>query len=131
MEAPSSPSERKRVMGVKDRSPDLRLASTFPESARWAYLQWLIGTSDRAKVTKLTFLAVAIRTAIQASALTVAGQWRSFTAFPNILTIAVVWFAARTESSRDDMKQTFMSSMVINATRREVKTTLGLESRAD
>ncbi len=82
-------------------------------------------------MTNLTFLAVAIRTAIQASALTVAGQWRSFTAFPNILTIAVVWFAARTESSRDDMKQTFMSSMVINATRREVKTTLGLESRAD
>jgi len=34
-------------------------------------------------------------TADEAGALTVAGQWRSFTAFPSILTIAVMKRAAR------------------------------------
>ena len=34
-----------------------------------------------------------MRTKIQAVALTVAGQWRNFTAFPNILAIAVLFLA--------------------------------------
>ena len=34
-----------------------------------------------------------MRTAGETGALTVAGQWRSFTAFPSILAIAVVGFA--------------------------------------
>ena len=34
-------------------------------------------------------------TGIEAGALTVAGQWRSFTAFPSILAIAVVYYAAQ------------------------------------
>jgi hypothetical protein len=40
-------------------------------------------------------------TAIEASALTVAGQWRSFTAFPSILAITVVSYTARSVSSED------------------------------
>jgi hypothetical protein len=36
-------------------------------------------------------------TGIEAGALTVAGQWRNFTAFPGILAIAVVKCAARAE----------------------------------
>jgi hypothetical protein len=48
-------------------------------------------------------------TAVEAGALTVAGQWRTFTAFPSILTIAVMRYAARYRGSSDGMKQTFMS----------------------
>jgi len=40
------------------------------------------------------FPALADRTGRWTGALTVAGQWRSFTAFPSILAIAVVGFAA-------------------------------------
>jgi hypothetical protein len=70
--------------------------------------------------------ALADTTAIEASALTVAGQWRSFTAFPSILAITVVRYAARYGSSGDGMKQTFMPSIVINVARREVKAIMRL-----
>ena len=40
----------------------------------------------------------------EAGALTVAGQWRTFTAFPNILAIAVVCDAA-TRSCRNDVME--------------------------
>jgi hypothetical protein len=54
-------------------------------------------------------------------ALTVAGQWRSFTAFPSILAIAVVSCAAFCKGSRYGMKQISMPSTFIDGKRREVK----------
>ena len=54
-------------------------------------------------------------------ALTVAGQWRSFTAFPSILTIAVMNFAARSESSLYAMERFSMTSTFIARLGREVK----------
>jgi hypothetical protein len=49
-----------------------------------------------------------------AGALTVAGQWRNFTAFPNILAFAVVRFAALFSSSRYAMEQFSMTSTFID-----------------
>jgi len=56
------------------------------------------------------FPALADRTGRRAGALTVAGQWRSFTAFPSILAIAVVGFAAPQGSSRYAMEQFSVTS---------------------
>jgi hypothetical protein len=42
-------------------------------------------------------------------ALTVAGQWRIFTAFPSILAISVVYKAAQLRRSRDVMEQVSMT----------------------
>jgi hypothetical protein len=42
-----------------------------------------------------TVMEVTETTVIEAGALTVAGQWRNFTAFPSILAISVVSCAAR------------------------------------
>jgi hypothetical protein len=58
----------------------------------------------------------------KAEALTVAGQWRSFTAFPSILAIAVVNCAAPLEGSRDDMERFSMTSTFIAEPGWEVKT---------
>ena len=52
--------------------------------------------------------ALAATTAEGTGALTVAGQWRTFTAFPSILAIAVVKKTAHFPSRDDDMKLTFM-----------------------
>jgi hypothetical protein len=49
-----------------------------------------------------------ITTGLRAGALTVAGQWRIFTAFPNILAIAVVNVAVPWRNSRYIMKAIFM-----------------------
>lgn len=46
---------------------------------------------------------------MRAGALTVAGQWRSFTAFPSILAIAVVESTTPWWSGSDVMKQTSMT----------------------
>jgi len=54
-------------------------------------------------------------------ALTVAGQWRSFTAFPSILAIAVVGCAALCQGSRYGMEQISMLTIFINRKGREVK----------
>jgi hypothetical protein len=55
-------------------------------------------------------------------ALTVAGQWRNFTAFPSILTISVVDYAAPLWSRNDDaMNAISMVSTFINGSGREVK----------
>ena len=62
-----------------------------------------------------------IRRAHRQVALTVAGQWRSFTAFPSILTIALVNFAARSESSLYAMERLSMTSTFIARLGREVK----------
>jgi hypothetical protein len=49
---------------------------------------------------------------LRAGALTVAGQWRSFTAFPSILAIAVVGCAAVFEGSRYAMEQISMPQLL-------------------
>jgi hypothetical protein len=53
-----------------------------------------------------------------AVALTVAGQWRNFTAFPNILAFAVVKFAALYSGSHYAMEQISMTSTFIDENRR-------------
>jgi hypothetical protein len=64
-----------------------------------------------------------------AGALTVAGQWRSFTAFPFILAIIVVTSLLESwRSSRDAMERTSMTSTFIVVIEREVKET-GLACR--
>jgi hypothetical protein len=62
-------------------------------------------------------------------ALTVAGQWRSFTAFPSILAIMVVKGAAQWLSSRYAMERFSMTSTFINASCGEVKVTNSAELR--
>jgi hypothetical protein len=54
------------------------------------------------------FPALANRTSRAAGALTVAGQWRSFTAFPSILAIAVVVCAALYKGGSYSMERTSM-----------------------
>jgi hypothetical protein len=46
----------------------------------------------------------------EAGALTVAGQWRNFTAFPSILAIAVVSWAAESSSCNDVIETASMTS---------------------
>jgi hypothetical protein len=60
-------------------------------------------------------------TARKTGALTVAGQWRTFTAFPNILAIAVMSGAAARGSGSDGMETTSMTSTFIAASGRDVK----------
>jgi hypothetical protein len=61
-------------------------------------------------------------TVTEAGALTVAGQWRNFTAFPSILAITMVKCAAQVRvSSRDAMERVSMTSTFIAAILREVK----------
>jgi hypothetical protein len=57
----------------------------------------------------------------KAGALTVAGQWRNFTAFPNILAIAVVSGAAASGCSSDAMESISIASTFIAGKGREVK----------
>jgi hypothetical protein len=88
--------------GVQDRSPDLRLFSHLPK--RQAKKSGLLSVvfSGHSREAKQPWLnsCLSIRSPIawwtrrEAGALTVAGQWRIFTAFPNILTIAVMNCAA-------------------------------------
>ena len=60
------------------------------------------------------FPALAYGTSRWAGALTVAGQWRSFTAFPSILAIAVVVCAAICKGSRYGTEQISMPSTFID-----------------
>ena len=95
MKAPSFPSERKRVGGAEDRSPDLRLFQ--PPSHERTQRGWSAVVDEGLRSVRKNpgwFPALAERTGQCAGALTVAGQWRSFTAFPSILAIAVVGCAA-------------------------------------
>jgi ABC-type uncharacterized transport system permease subunit len=64
------------------------------------------------------FPALTYGTGLRAGALTVAGQWRSFTAFPSILAIAVVSCAAFCEDSRYSMEQISMPSTFIDVKER-------------
>jgi len=63
------------------------------------------------------FPALPDRTGRLAEALTVAGQWRNFTAFPSILAIAVVSCAALCSGSRYAMEPFSMTSTFINGNR--------------
>jgi hypothetical protein len=54
-----------------------------------------------------------ILTGTEAGALTVAGQWRTFTAFPSILAIAIVNCTAPQKSSLNIMKRFSMTSTFI------------------
>jgi hypothetical protein len=54
-------------------------------------------------------------------ALTVAGQWRNFTAFPSILTIAVMSCAAHLLSSSDVINPISMISSFVAGAAYEVK----------
>ena len=67
------------------------------------------------------FPALPNRTGRLAGALTVAGQWRSFTAFPNILAIAVVGHAALKSSSRYAMEDVSVTSTFIAGDALKVK----------
>ena len=92
---PSFPSERKWVKGARTGLLTCAIPATFPQ-ARSAELavQWFTrGLRDGRKLPGW-FPALTRRTGRWAGALTVAGQWRSFTAFPSILAIAVVDCAA-------------------------------------
>ena len=73
----------------------------------------------------------------EAGALTVAGQWRNFTAFPSILAIAVVSCAAVSSSCGDVMEAASMTSTFIAGTtsdrqnaQRRVWTEHGLAERS-
>jgi hypothetical protein len=57
----------------------------------------------------------------EAGALTVAGQWRSFTAFPSILAIAVMSAPLPLREGSNDMEATSMSSTFIDGRGGEVK----------
>ena len=100
--APSFPSERKRVEAP--RTGLLTCACLQPPSqsrASAAQLQWLNGHSAcsgraLAEILSCHWLDT---TAQEAGALTVAGQWRNFTAFPSILAIAVMSSIARSCAS--------------------------------
>ena len=59
--------------------------------------------------------ALAQTTAEEAGALTVAGQWRNYTAFPSIQAIAVVNSIARLASNHRVIKQPLTTSTFIKA----------------
>jgi hypothetical protein len=63
-------------------------------------------------------------TGFEACALTVAGQWRNFTAFPSILTILVVNSAAISQSSVKPRNQISLTRTFISGARWEVKNEL-------
>ena len=73
------------------------------------------------------FPALANRTGRRAGALTVAGQWRSFTAFPSILAIAVLGCAALFEDSRYGMEEISMPTMFIDGAARRSQNERGKE----
>ena len=115
--APSFPSERKRVKSAEDRSPDLRLFQPPSQvQAMLARLQWSVRGPFAVREypwLKSCLGPVNETTRTVAGALTVAGQWRSFTAFPSILTIAVLNCAAPRKGSLYAMEQFSMSSTFI------------------
>jgi len=111
MKAPSFPSERKRVEGARTGLLTCASTSHLPTDApRGGDLQWFTECLRDGRKDPGWFPALADTTSLWAGALTVAGQWRSFTAFPSILTIAVVVFAAPRGSRRYAMEQTSVTS---------------------
>ena len=116
--APSFPSERKRVKSAEDRSPDLRLLQPPSQSrGRERHTSPVVVGSFRIARNfpwlNSCFLPSSNSTGAKAEALTVAGQWRSFTAFPSILAIAVVKALPKTIRQPCLMETTSMTSTVI------------------
>jgi hypothetical protein len=115
----------KAVEDAKDRSPDLRLFQ--PPSQKQAFELVFSGFTGLEKSIKRPWLnscphPLPESTVAEAGALTVAGQWRNFTAFPSILAITMVKCAAQLRvSSRDAMERVSMTSTFIAAYLREVK----------
>jgi hypothetical protein len=109
MNAPSFPSERKRVEGTRTGLLTCAFPSHLPTGAP---KRITCSGSQRISATGGKTLAGSLpspdRTGRWAGALTVAGQWRSFTAFPSILAIAVVDCAALCRDSRYGMERTSM-----------------------
>ena len=93
--APSFPSERKLVEHARTGLLTCALPATFPQARPSGFaMQWFMRGFRNGRKVPGWFPALAYRTGRWAGALTVAGQWRSFTAFPSILAIAVVDCAA-------------------------------------
>jgi len=87
-------------------------------------LQWLDAGSAQSETHGLKSCsnpAPLYTTAGKTGALTVAGQWRSFTAFPNILAIAMMSGAEAQGRSSDVMETTSMTSTFIAGSTWEVK----------
>jgi hypothetical protein len=81
----------KAVEDAKDRSPDLRLFQPPSQRQAWKLIfSGLAGPHAKHMQAMTDFLPSIQSTMMLAGALTVAGQWRSFTAFPSILAITVV-----------------------------------------
>jgi hypothetical protein len=82
-------------LNAEDRSPDLRLIQP-PSQQRILEIrhQWFNGVFSLHQRLRLTSCPSPNTTGSKAVALTVAGQWRTFTAFPSILAIAVISRAA-------------------------------------
>ena len=93
--APPSPSERKRL-SIKDRSPDLRLGG--PSRSHAPVVEQIAALADGCSSR------FPDSTRAGSGALTVAGQWRIYTAFPCILMIAVVASLARRSGGEAVMK---------------------------
>jgi len=87
-------------------------------------LQWLEGNIRKRRTDLVEILFdsnVLYRTGTKAGALTVAGQWRNFTAFPNILALARMSGAAARSCDSDDMEAISMTSTFITGIECEVK----------
>jgi hypothetical protein len=83
--APSFPSERKRFRAPRTGLLTYAFTSHLPRDQPFRVsLQWFESTIAQAKVSRLATVCISTTT-VQAVAFTVAGQWRSFTAFPSIL----------------------------------------------
>jgi len=105
MKAPSFPSERKLVEGARTGLLTCAFSSHLPTDTHEGGLQWLTWGLRDWRRNPGWFPALADRTGRWAGALTVAGQWRSFTAFPSILAIAVMGCAAQRRSSSYAMER--------------------------
>ena len=126
--APSSPSGRESGSRREDRSPDLRLLQPpSQKQARAPVCSGFLGSCSRSRRTRLNFFPHPMTqpTVTEPGALTVAGQWRSYTAFPSILAIKVVNCTIPSSCSRDVIEQLSMTSTFIAAIGSNVKTGLG------
>ena len=98
MTTPSFPSERKRVRAPRTGLLTCAFSSHLPKNGlKGLASSGFVGPSALGGNTLAEFLPSSDDpnpTATEAEALTVAGQWRTFTAFPSILAIAVVNCAA-------------------------------------
>ncbi len=114
--APSFPSERKRGLaprtGLLTCAISSHLPTDYPEGRS---PQWLFRGLRAKRNHSGWFPALPDTTGQAAEALTVAGQWRSFTAFPSILAIAEIDPLPINAAAKNYMEQFSMSSTFIAA----------------